>query len=257
MGAEISILDKLPTDFNVSFLGYDNINCEGKILFLAKDDELVSTLVEGAKGVIVTDNTTFYAEMGGQIGDTGEILGNNFKAMVTNTQKNISGKAVHFVEVLKGTINVGEQVNLRVDERRRKNICKNHTATHMLQEALREVLGDHVHQSGSFVDEERLRFDFNHFAALTEDELRNVEAIVNAKIMDVDGVITEVMSIEEAKQSGAMALFSEKYSDSVRVVKVGEFSKELCGGTHVRNSGEIGLFKVITEAGVAAGIRRI
>lgn len=257
MGAEISILDKLPTDFNVSFLGYDNTNCDGKVLFLAKDDELVSTLVEGSKGVIVTDNTTFYAEMGGQIGDTGEILSDNFRALVTNTQKNISGKAVHFIEVIKGSINVGEQVCLKVDERRRKNICKNHTATHMLQEALREILGDHVHQSGSFVDEERLRFDFNHFAALTEEELKNIEAMVNEKIMDVDVVITEVMTIDEAKQSGAMALFNEKYSDNVRVVKVGEFSKELCGGTHVRNSGEIGLFKVISESGVAAGVRRI
>ncbi|MBC8059376.1 MAG: alanine--tRNA ligase [Clostridiaceae bacterium] len=257
MGAEISILDKLPADLNVNFLGYENINCNGKVLFLAKDDETVSTLVEGSKGVIVTDNTTFYAEMGGQIGDTGEIIKDNFKALVTSTQKNISGKAVHYIEVLKGTINLGDEVYLKVDERKRKNICKNHTATHMLQEALRKVLGEHVHQSGSFVDEERLRFDFNHFAALTEEELKAIEDMVNEKVMDVDSVITEVMSIDEAKQSGAMALFNEKYSDNVRVVKVGDFSKELCGGTHVRNSGEIGLFKVISETGVAAGVRRI
>ena len=257
MGAEVSILDKLPKDFIVKFSGYDNISCQGEILFLAKDDEFVLNLDKGSKGVIVTDNTTFYAEMGGQVGDTGEIIGDNFKAIVTNTQKNISGKVVHFVEVLEGSISVGDQVKLIVDELRRKNICKNHTATHMLQEALREVLGDHIHQAGSFVDEQKLRFDFNHFAALTEDELKKVEVMVNEKIMDVDIVNTDIMSIEEAKQSGAMALFNEKYSDFVRVVKVGDFSKELCGGTHVKNSGEIGLLKVISETGIAAGVRRI
>jgi len=257
MGAEISALDKLPTDFSVGFLGYDNINCDGVVLFLTQGDEIVSTLVKGDTGAIVTDNTTFYAEMGGQIEDTGEIIKDNFKALVTNTQKNISGKVVHYINVLEGKIDVGDFVNLRVDEKRRKNICKNHTATHMLQEALREVLGDHVHQSGSFVDEERLRFDFNHFSALTEDEIKKVETLVNEKIMNVDTVITEVMSLEEAKLTGAMALFNEKYTDNVRVVKVGDFSKELCGGTHVKNSGEIGLLKVISETGIAAGIRRI
>ena len=156
-----------------------------------------------------------------------------------------------------GTISTGDIVDLKVNSGRRKDICKNHTATHMLQAALRSVLGDHVHQSGSYVDDERLRFDFNHFSALSEEELKKVEQIVNENIMEVYDVHTDVMSLEEAKNSGAMALFNEKYGNDVRVVKIGSFSKELCGGTHVKNSGEIGLFKIISETGVAAGVRRI
>jgi alanyl-tRNA synthetase len=257
MGTEISVLDKIPADVIVDFTGYENISSEATVLFIAKEEALVSTIENGDKAFIITDATPFYAEMGGQVGDVGEIIKGDFKAIVTNTQKNISGKTVHFVEVLSGAINVGDSVTLIVNEARRKNICKNHTATHMLQEALREVLGDHVHQSGSYVNEERLRFDFNHFAGVTEEEIKKVEVIVNEKIMEVYKVNTDVMTIEDAKKSGAMALFNEKYSDNVRVVKVGDFSKELCGGTHVSNSGEIGLFKIVSETGVAAGVRRI
>ncbi len=257
MGAEISILDKIPADSEVNFEGYDKTSLQSKVIFLVEGDEIVSNLEEGSKGVIITESTPFYAEMGGQVGDRGEISTENFTAKVTNTLKNISGKTVHFVEVIKGSINLGEEVSLQVEERRRNSICKNHTATHMLQGALRQVLGDHVHQLGSFVDDERLRFDFNHFSSVSDTELREIEKVINEKIMEVASVNTDIMSIDEAKQSGAMALFNEKYSNEVRVVNVGEFSKELCGGTHVRNSGEIGLFKIVSETGVAAGVRRI
>lgn len=257
MGADIGALDRIPTEIETSFVGYETIEVSGKVLFLIKDEEVVDSLSQGEKGVVVTDITPFYAEMGGQIGDTGEILCEGFSGNVNNCKKNISGKIVHFINVTNGTISVGDVVTLKVNKGRRKDICKNHTATHMLQAALRTVLGDHVHQSGSYVDDERLRFDFNHFSALSEEELKNVEQIVNENIMEVYDVNTDVMSLEEAKNSGAMALFNEKYGNDVRVVKVGSFSKELCGGTHVKNSGEIGLFKIISEAGVAAGVRRI
>ena len=195
--------------------------------------------------------------MGGQIGDTGMITGANGSAYVYNTKKNVGGKTVHYVEVKNGSIKNGEEVTLTVDKVRRSSVCKNHTATHMLQAALKEVVGSHVHQAGSFVDNERLRFDFTHFQGLSKEELEKVETLVNEKIMEVYNVGTNLMTLDEARGSGAMALFDDKYGDKVRVVGVGEFSKELCGGTHVSNVGEIGLFKIVSETGVAAGIRRI
>ena len=195
--------------------------------------------------------------MGGQIGDTGVITGPNGSALVYNTKKNVGGKTVHYVKVNSGSIKNGEEVTLTVDKVRRSSVCKNHTATHMLQAALKEIVGSHVHQAGSFVDNERLRFDFTHFQAMTNEEIQKVEDLVNDKIMEVDSVETKLMTIEEAKESGATALFDEKYGDKVRVVAAGEFSKERCGGTHVSNVGEIGLFKIVSETGVAAGIRRI
>ena len=164
---------------------------------------------------------------------------------------------MHFVRVLEGTLNLDEEVTLTVNSKRRNSICKNHSATHMLHEALKEVLGSHVNQSGSYVNEERLRFDFTHFSPVTASEIEKIEILVNDKIMEAYNVNTDVMSIEEAKSSGAIALFDDKYKDEVRVVSIGSFSKELCGGTHVRNSGQIGLFKILSETGVAAGIRRI
>lgn len=244
-------------DIKCEFVGYDKDEAVGKVLFLATDKEVVEELKEGQKGYIVTDKTPFYAEMGGQVGDTGIIKGKDFEAYVYNTKNNVGGKTIHYVNINKGIVKLNEEAELKIDVTRRNNIRKNHTATHMLHEALKEVLGDHVNQAGSFVDDERLRFDFTHFQGLTEEELQKAENLVNEKIMQVYRVDTDLMTLEEAKEKGAMALFDDKYGDKVRVVSVGDYSMELCGGTHVLNSGEIGLFKIINEAGVAAGTRRI
>lgn len=257
MGSDDGVLNKIPLEVETEFKGYETLSCEGKILVLIEGDNFVKTLEKGQKGIILTDKTPFYAEMGGQIGDNGLVFSENFKANVYNCKKNISGKILHFVEVVEGTLKENDRVTLEVDKTKRENICKNHTATHMLHEALKEVLGEHVNQAGSYVDDDRLRFDFTHFAALSEEEITRVENILNREIMKVYNVYTNVMSIDEAKSSGAVALFDDKYKEDVRVVSVGDYSKELCGGTHVKNSGEIGLFKILSETGVAAGIRRI
>ncbi|PJI06688.1 MULTISPECIES: alanine--tRNA ligase [Clostridium] len=257
MGKEIKSVDKLPDYVTTEFVGYNLTNANSKVEVLVKDDKIVSTLNKGDSGIVITEETPFYAEMGGQIGDKGFIIGKNGEAEVIDCQKNIAGKTLHIVKVTKGSLNKDENVTLEVNSQYRKDICKNHTATHMLQAALKEVVGSHINQSGSYVDTERLRFDFTHFTALTDDEILKVEKLVNKEIMNAIDVKTDVMSIEDAKKTGAMALFDEKYGDKVRVVCVGDFSKELCGGTHVSNSGEIGLFKIVSETGVAAGIRRI
>jgi alanyl-tRNA synthetase len=257
MGSGENVLNLIPKDMETKFEGYEKTELQAKAKILICGDEIVTQLEEGSKGIIVTEVTPFYAEMGGQTSDRGIIFNDNFKAEVYDCQKNASGKVVHFVNMIKGSLKMEEVVTLKVDADRRFEVCKNHTATHMLQEALKRVLGDHVHQSGSYVNEDRLRFDFTHFSALTEDEIIKVQKIVNDSIMQVSKVETDVMTIEKAKESGAIALFDEKYQEDVRVVSVGEYSKELCGGTHVRNSGEIGLFKILSEAGVAAGVRRI
>ncbi|MBU3191258.1 alanine--tRNA ligase [Clostridium bowmanii] len=257
MGNGESQLNLIPKNIETKFDGYDKTKLSAIARVLIRGEEIVTELSKGVKGIIVTEVTPFYAEMGGQIGDRGIIYNDNFKAEVEDCQKNASGKVAHFVTVLEGTLQKDETVTLKVDKIRRTEICRNHTATHMLQEALKRVLGDHVHQSGSYVDEDRIRFDFTHFSALTEEEIVKVEKIVNDNIMQVYNVDTNVMTIEKAKKSGAIALFDEKYQEDVRVVSVGGFSKELCGGTHVRNSGEIGMFKILSEAGVAAGVRRI
>lgn len=257
MGSDEVPINKVDANLETEFIGYTIVETEGKVLVLTTENEFVDELSEGTKGYILTDKTTFYAEMGGQIGDTGFIENENGKAFVYDTKKNIGGKTVHYVEVKEGKIKKGEKVTLIVDKRRRNNICKNHTATHMLQSALKEIVGSHIHQAGSYVDNERLRFDFTHFQGLSTEEIQKVEDLVNEKIMDVDLVSTELLSIDEAKAKGATALFDEKYGDKVRVVSAGQFSMELCGGTHVSNVGEIGLFKIINEAGVAAGVRRI
>ena len=178
--------------------------------------------------------------MGGQIGDKGILCKDKCKIEVTNTKKNVGGKVIHCINVLEGEVKKSDVLTLKVDKLRRDAICKNHSATHMLQEALKKVVGEHTHQAGSYVDEERLRFDFNHFQALTIDEIEKIEKIVNENIMKIYNVDTKLMSLDEAKKTGAMALFDEKYSENVRVVSIGDFSKELCGGTHVKNSGEIG-----------------
>ncbi|PRR81639.1 alanine--tRNA ligase [Clostridium vincentii] len=257
MGSDELPINKIDSGISSEFIGHSEVETQATILVLADDKDFKTELIKGEKGFLVTDKTTFYAEMGGQVGDKGEILGNNFKAIVYDTKKNIGGKIIHYVKVIEGILKKGSEVTLRVNKLRRNNISKNHTATHMLQEALKEVIGEHINQAGSFVDEEKLRFDFTHFQGLTSVELEKVESLVNEKIMEAFQVNTVLMTLDEAKESGAMALFDDKYGDKVRVVSVGEFSRELCGGTHVRNSGEIGLFKILTESGVAAGIRRI
>lgn len=257
MGVEDTIINKIPLEIQTAFIGYDKLEIESEVKLLVKDEEFVSVLQEGESGVVVTSVTPFYAEMGGQVGDTGYIYNNNFKAIVTDCKKNISGKIIHLINVIQGKLNIDDHVILSVNEERRNKIRKNHTATHVLDSALRNVLGEHVHQAGSYVDDERLRFDFTHFTSLSAEEIKAVENMVNLNIMNVETVRTDIMTLEEAKQSGAIALFDEKYSDEVRVVSVGKFSSELCGGTHVTNSGEIGLFKIISETGIAAGVRRI
>lgn len=257
MGSDEIPVNKMEATLSTSFDGYGTIKHQGTVLLLSDTAEFKEELSEGEEGFLVVDNTPFYAEMGGQVGDTGIITGEGFKAEVLDCKKNPGGKIYHVIKVTYGTVKVNDTVSLEVDNVRRNSICKNHTATHMLHEALREVLGEHVNQSGSYVDSERLRFDFTHFSALSAEELDKVETIVNEKIMEAYSVCTDVMTIDQAKNSGAMALFDDKYSDEVRVVSIGDFSKELCGGTHVSNSGQIGLFKVVSETGVAAGIRRI
>ena len=257
MGSDESPINKIEASINTEFVGYSNVEVDSKILVLANDNDFVDELSNGGKGYIVTEKTPFYAEMGGQVGDKGIIKTASGEAYVYDTKKNVGGKTIHYVKVNEGSIKLNEEATLKIDLLRRTNIAKNHTATHMLHEALKQIVGKHVNQAGSYVDDERLRFDFAHFKALTEEEIDKLEDLVNRKIMEVFTVDTDLMTLEEAKNSGAMALFDDKYGDKVRVVSVGEFSKELCGGTHVHNSGEIGLFKIISETGVAAGVRRI
>ncbi len=252
------VFDKLDENIKCEFLGYDALGCDGKVLALANADSLVSELSSGEQGSIITDRTTFYGTMGGQVGDIGEILGKDgSKFEVTETIHVAGGRTAHIGKVVSGSFKNGDGVSLNVDEANRAKTCRNHSATHLLQSALREVLGDHVSQAGSYQDPDRTRFDFSHSQAMTRDEIKRVEAIVNAKIAENLAVTTNVMSIDEAKKSGATALFGEKYGESVRVVSMGDFSKELCGGTHVSSTGEIMIFKILSESGVAAGTRRI
>lgn len=257
MGSDEVPINKIDADIETKFEGYTSLNIEDKVLVLADDRSFRDSLIKGENGYVVTGKTPFYAEMGGQIGDKGILYNNNFKAEVYNTKKNVGGKTIHYIKVVEGEVKKNDTINMQVDVKRRKSIAKNHTATHMLQSALQEIVGDHTHQAGSFVDDERLRFDFNHFQPLTMEEIIKIEDLVNEKIMEVDFVKTDLMTLDEAKKAGAMALFDDKYENKVRVVSVGDFSKELCGGTHVGNSGEIGLFKIISESGVASGVRRI
>lgn len=256
MGTEGPV-NKIDAKIETTFDGYDKLSLESKIIILGDNEEFKEELSEGEEGFVVTEVTPFYAEMGGQIGDTGIIETTNGKAIVIDCKKNVGGKFVHYVKVEEGVLTINDNAKLIVDAVRRNTIGKNHTATHILHAALIEVLGEHVHQSGSLVDNEKLRFDFTHFSALTEDEIQKVEMLVNREIMNVNSVEMNEMTIAEAKNSGATCLFDEKYGEKVRVISIGEFSKELCGGTHVKNAGEIGLFKIVSETGVAAGVRRI
>jgi alanyl-tRNA synthetase len=240
-----------------TFLGYEEIRSESKILKLIKGDEAVPFAVEGDEIEMITEKTPFYGEAGGQMGDRGVIFHEDFSLDVENTIKPMEELIIHQGRVKRGRVKEGMEVVLQVEGERRKAIALNHTATHLMQAVLREVLGDHVHQAGSLVSPERLRFDFTHFASMEKKELELVEALVNQKIRENLKVETKIMAVEDALQTGAMALFGEKYGEKVRVVMVSDFSIELCGGTHTSRTGDIGLFKLISESGVAAGVRRI
>lgn len=257
MGADVTVYESIDPGVTSTFVGYDRLTHTSAILILTTEEEIVEALSDGQVGTVFVDETPFYATMGGQCADTGIITTAEGTFEVKDTVKLLGGKIGHIGVVTSGMIKTGDKATLTVDETRRSNTCKNHSATHLLQKALRMVLGTHVEQAGSYVDGERLRFDFSHFSAMTAEELKKVEDIVNEQIMASLPVVTDVMSIEEAKKSGAMALFGEKYSEKVRVVKMGDFSMELCGGTHVKNTGVITTFKILSESGVAAGVRRI
>jgi alanyl-tRNA synthetase len=239
------------------FTGYESLAQESTVRSILMGDKASEEVSEGATAQIITVESPFYGESGGQVGDKGWMEGVGGKAEVIETLRPLPDVIVHHVKMLRGRIVRGETVKLAVDVQRRRAIAANHTATHILQHALREILGDHVHQEGSLVSAERFRFDFTHFSPLTENELIRVEEIVNLKILENAPVTVEILSLEEALQRNAMALFGEKYGDRVRMVAVGEYSRELCGGTHAESSGTIGFLKVVSESGVAAGVRRI
>ncbi len=257
MGADATVYDEIDPSVTSEFVGYDHLNCRSAVTVLTTEEEIVQALADGDHGTILTEETPFYATMGGQQGDTGVILGAGGQFIVEDTIKLSGGKVGHVGKMVSGMISAGEEVTLAVDPQKRALTCRNHSATHLLQKALRTVLGDHVEQAGSLVTPERLRFDFTHFQAMTQQEIAQVEDLVNQHIAAADPVVTETMTLEGARKTGAMALFGEKYGDHVRVVRMGDFSIELCGGTHVENTREVSFFKIISEAGIAAGVRRI
>ena len=239
------------------FVGYDRSSEQGRVLALVADGELRDELAQGVEGILVLDQTPFYAEMGGQVGDHGTIQGPNGTFQVTDVQKNKGGKFMHSGKVVSGTLSVGETVTASIDMERRKAIMRAHSATHLLDAALKKVLGDHVHQAGSLVEPDRLRFDFTHFEAITPEQLAQIDKLVNDAILEGYPVATEVLPIEEAKKKGAVAMFGEKYGETVRVVEMSDFSVEFCGGTHVDNTAKAGPFRIKSESSVASGVRRI
>ncbi|MBB1453613.1 alanine--tRNA ligase [Pseudoalteromonas sp. SG43-5] len=247
--------EQLKSEKLTEFKGYDSTHHSATVVEIFAGGEAVQLLEDGQQGIVVLDRTPFYAESGGQTGDTGTITVAGGEFNVTNTTKLGSAFAHH--GTVQGRIGVNDKVDATIDDARRDSIKKNHTATHILHEALRQLLGDHVGQKGSLVQPDRLRFDFSHFEAVTKDELREIERVVNDEIRRNFALNTELMAIDDAKAKGAMALFGEKYDDEVRVVTIGDYSIELCGGTHVERAGDIGLFKIVSESGIAAGVRRI
>ena len=257
MGADETVYESVDPSVTTEFVGYDSLNCKSKITVLTTETEIVEALSDGEVGTVIVEQTPFYATIGGQQGDKGIIRTAAGEFHVEDTIKLLGGKVGHVGKMISGMMKTGDEADLSVDAALRAKICKNHSATHLLQKALREVLGTHVEQAGSYQDGERTRFDFSHFAAMTPEELEKVEKIVNDKIAEAIPVRTDVMTVDEAKKTGAMALFGEKYGETVRVVSMGDFSKEFCGGTHVKNTSEIAAFKIISENGVAAGVRRI
>lgn len=257
MGADETVYESLDNALTSKFVGYDRFVEDSVITALTTESEVVQALTDGDKGTIVVEETPFYATMGGQAGDKGIIETANGQFKVVDTIKLHGSMVGHVGYVTKGMLQVGDKAALKVDTTLRNSTAKNHSATHLLQKALKVVLGEHVEQAGSYVDADRLRFDFTHFQAMTKEEIENVEAMVNEQIANGLDVITKEMSLEEAKKTGAMALFGEKYGETVRVVSMGDYSIELCGGTHVSNTSTISYFKIISEAGISAGVRRI
>ena len=257
MGADVTVYESIDPGVTSTFVGYDNLTYESDVTVLTTEDEIVEALSEGQKGTVFVQETPFYATSGGQEADTGYIRTSEGEFRVEDTVKLLGGKIGHIGVMTKGMIKNRDQVTLEVDAKKRALSARNHSATHLLQKALRTVLGTHVEQAGSSVNEDRLRFDFTHFSAMSAEELKKVEDIVNEQISKGLDVIVKNMPIEEAKKTGAQALFGEKYGDIVRVVNMGGFSIEFCGGTHVKNTSEIMAFKIISETGVAAGVRRI
>ena len=257
MGADATVYDEIDAAVTSEFVGYDHLTDQSKVTVLTTDTDIVEALTDGQMGTIFVEKTPFYATMGGQEGDKGEITFGDAVFQVEDTIKLLGGKIGHVGRMTKGMIKTGDVVTLSVHAADRADTCKNHSATHLLQKALKTVLGSHVEQKGSLVTPDRLRFDFAHFQPMTAEEIAEVETLVNKEIRAALPVTTDVMNIEEAKKSGAMALFDEKYSENVRVVSMGDFSKELCGGTHVANTSEILAFKILSESGIAAGVRRI
>ncbi|MDD4691454.1 alanine--tRNA ligase [Eubacterium aggregans] len=248
----------LGADALVNFVGYDQLEAQGRIIGLIRDEDLRDNVTAGDEVLVLLDQTAFYAESGGQVGDKGQILGEDGAVIeVTDCKKGSLNRHIHYGKVLSGTFTVGQVVTTKVDKDLRAATQRNHTSTHLLQKALKMVLGDHVEQAGSFVSPTRMRFDFNHFQPMTAEEKRQVEEIVNKEILEAQDVSIFETNIDDARSMGAMALFGEKYGETVRVVKVGDFSIELCGGCHITNSAQVGMFKILSETGVAAGIRRI
>ena len=257
MGADVTVYESIDPSVTSKFVGYDNLTYESNVTVLTSDTELVDALSDGERGTVFVEETPFYATSGGQEADTGVIRTADGEFKVEDTIKLLGGKIGHVGVVTKGMIKVGDKVSLEVNAEKRALSARNHSATHLLQKALRMVLGNHVEQAGSSVNEDRLRFDFTHFSAMTAEELEQVEKIVNEAIQKALPVVIKDMPIEEAKKTGAQALFGEKYGDIVRVVNMGDFSIEFCGGTHVANTSEIMALKIVSESGVAAGVRRI
>ena len=239
------------------FVGYDHSKCDAKIVAIVADEELREEVAAGAEAVVVLDQSPFYAEMGGQVADHGTITADGVVFTVTDVQKNKGGKFMHYGRLAQGVLHVGDTVHAAIDMERRKAIQRAHSTTHLLDAALKKVLGDHVHQAGSLVEPDRLRFDFTHFEAISPEELRQVEELVNDAVLEGYPVVTEVLPIEEAKKKGAVAMFGEKYGETVRVVEMSDFSVEFCGGTHVDNTAKAGPFRIKSESSVASGVRRI
>ena len=256
-GTDASVYDALDPELTTEFVGYDNMEAESEVTALTSEEEIVDALSDGEKGTVIVAKTPFYATSGGQEADKGVIRSADGEFVVEDVVKLLGGKFGHVGHVTKGMIKIGDKVTLEVDRENRALAANNHSATHLLQKALRMVLGTHVEQAGSLNNANRLRFDFTHFSAMTEEQLKEVEAIVNREIRNHLPVVVRNMPIEEAKKTGAAALFGEKYGDIVRVVSMGDFSIEFCGGTHVANTGDIMAFKILSESGVAAGVRRI
>lgn len=256
-GWKEDVFAALDKNLQTNFIGYKKRSGEGKIVAIVRNQQLVDSASAGEEVTVILDNTPFYAESGGQVGDVGVLFDSTSKATVLDTKKGVNNRILHIIKIDEGTIKVGVEVKLVVEGKTRTSTERNHTATHLLHRALKEIVGEHVQQAGSLVTSERLRFDFTHFEGLKPQQLRDIEGIINQKIMAALEVETLETGIKEAKEMGAEALFGEKYGDTVRVVKAGDYSAELCGGTHVRNTSEIGMLLILSEGGVAAGVRRI